>query len=222
MVANNDTGNIINVENIDVHGRKRMQSEIECTELKDLDSSILNALHVIYAIAHPSHDNKHSWYEAKKFVGLFIIDKFIFECNQPDRICCPSMPDCCDQYVQEYDIQTLKKYKAYCIWDDNGSIEDFSRMEVYYLKSCNWLFRFCDDLKYHRRDASMCSYYERILKKIDRRKSDRRANVPPTASEGIKSKYQLERRTGNDRRRCKHLGCFADIFNSNPDSAISL
>lgn len=151
----------------------------------------------LYGLAEGSDDDFLNWLAGKKTTALELIEKFTETCYSSNGSC-PTIPSLCVEYIKEINIQNLKELKAYFIWEDSGkNNNDKHEMDGNYFKACDEILFFCEKIK--SGISTDCSYYNDIIKIIDRRKKERRSSDIAQSS--------TERRR-KDRRKNKALDIF--------------
>lgn len=166
-------------------------------ELSEYSPELLNVIagtHAyLFATETGSKDDFINWLAGRRSTALELIEKVSQICESSNSSC-PSIPEQCIEYITEINIQNLKELKAFFIWKNSGkSITNKDETDSNYFNACNEILFFCK--KIQKVSALECSFYNDILKRIDRRKKERR--TPKSNSKVRFEQRKCERRKDN-------------------------
>jgi len=152
-------------------------------------------------------DSLHNWIEAKKLVAFSIVDSYLQNCMETSR--CPSMPECCREYLKELSIQDAKRLKAYFIWESRGNrTEEGNDHLSDYGAAYKEIIPFCAVAS---ENATNCRYLIDVLFTIEKRKIvDRRAINKPISAETIR-----DARLNSDRRKNGRMSIIDEFLRNN-------
>lgn len=152
----------------------------------------------LHSVATGSDDDFLNWIAGRKTTALELIEEFIKICESSNGSC-PTIPEFCIDYIKELNIQNLKELKAFFVWENSGNVDSNKyEMEKHYFIACDEILFFCRKLS--NGNNNKCSFYNDIVRKIDRRKKERRVL-------SSKSNCTDEKRKGG-RRKDKSLDLF--------------
>ena len=186
-------------------------------KISELNSEFLEELTKVNAAAIFSDtgnsDHRQNWIEGKRLTAFTIIDRFPRDCQKAKQCIC--LPECCQEYLKEVNIQDVKRYKSYFLWESCGrknNSEDVMVKE--YCEACEQIMSFCDDFA----NRYLKCTYNNVLSEVDRRKiSERRKPSDRRCAKSVKQRMierrsGKERRSGFDRRAYNHRVKAAELF----------
>lgn len=149
------------------------------------------------------HDEQSNWVEGEKLTAFMIADCYLRTCRKKNT--CIPVNECIHEYLDRINITDIIKLKAYFIWDSRGrTINDEEAMKSEYFEGYEGLLEFCDKLPVR---GHSCRYNNEILKRIDRRKKERRKPANQQSDP-----FSPERRTTTDRRQFDYRGKAAQFL----------
>jgi hypothetical protein len=165
---------------------------------------VLTKLNAASVYKHRQQPDEHSnWVEGEKMTAFMIADCYLRTCKKKNS--CIPVNECIHEYLDRINITDIIKLKAYFIWDARGrNINDEAAMEGEYFEGYDDLLEFCDKLPVR---GHSCRYNNEILKRMDRRKKERRKPVNQQSDP-----FAPERRTNQDRRQFDYRGSAAQFL----------
>lgn len=103
----------------------------ECTEEFLQALTQIHAQSIYFYNKLDQHDHFEDWQNAKKITTLNIIESYLQNCQDHGK--CPSIPECCSEYIEKVDKDEIKKILAYFLWEKSGS--PFGKDKDFYIQA---------------------------------------------------------------------------------------